>query len=136
MRVSDAREALEIEEEEGRVLADGAADAAAVDILDELALAQVVEVVGPLVGIEARRAVEPEAVAVKLVGAGLGHEHDVGAAVAADVRGGIAGDDAEFAERIGIGAGGGEVGAAGGLGSLLSMPSRVKFQARSRAPWT
>ena len=91
------REALEIEKEECRVLADGAADAAAVDVLDELAFSEVVEVVGPLVRVEARRAVEPEAVAVKFVRPGLRHEHDVRAAVAADVRGGVAGDDAEFA---------------------------------------
>src|SRR6185437_6070961 len=65
---------LEIHEEESFVLAvivrqaDGTADAEAGDLLHELALAHLVGIVGPFVGVEAGRAVEEEALAVKLVG--------------------------------------------------------------------
>ena len=103
---------LHLAEEEGLVLDDGSGDAAAVDILLELGLAEIVEVVLPLVGVEARGAIEPEAVAVEIVGAGAGDHGDLAAGVAAVLGGVVAGENAHFVEHVGVDAEGGGVAAA------------------------
>ena len=78
----------------------------------ELRLAEVVEVVLPLVGVEARRAVEPEAVAVETVGAGARDHGHLAAAVASVLGGVVAGEDAHFVQHVGVDAEGGGVAAA------------------------
>src|SRR5262249_48065727 len=100
---------LNFEEKERAVLDDRSADAAAEDILLELRLAHVVHGVLPLVGVEARRAIEPKAVAVKLIAARARHHRDLSAGVAAILRGAVAGHQAKLGEHVGINAEGGGV---------------------------
>ena len=95
-----ARRSLNFDKEEGLVLADGAADAAAEDILLKLGFAEVIEIVLPFVGVEAGSAVEPEGIAVKFVAAGAGDHGDLAAAVAAVLGGVVAGEHAEFVEHV------------------------------------
>src|SRR5207248_9736726 len=75
-RARPRAQALEFEKEERAVLDYRSAYAAAEDILLKLRLAQIVQIVLPFVRVQPRRAQEPEAVAMKPVGAGFrDHSH-------------------------------------------------------------
>src|SRR5690348_11665915 len=90
---------------------DGSAHAAAENVLLELRFPEVIEVILPLVGVEARSSIEPEAIAMELVGSRAGDHSDLASAVASIFGGVIAGEDAEFVQHVGVGAEGSGVGA-------------------------
>jgi hypothetical protein len=91
---------LNIDEEEGLVPPDRPSQAPAVDVLHELALAEIVEIIRPFIRVQPRRPIEPKGIAVKFIGARLCQEQNVGSAVAADVRRRITCNDAELAQRV------------------------------------
>ena len=104
-------QSLVFEKEKGLVLDHRAADAAAENILLQLRLADAIDVVLPFVGVEARRAVKPEAVPMEIVGAGARDHRNLAAAVAPRLGGIVAGEMRirpsclkVHAERGGVGA--------------------------------
>ena len=60
-------ESLDVCEKECLVPPDGPADAAALDILDELALAKIAKVQSPLIRVQSRSAIKPECISVEFV---------------------------------------------------------------------
>jgi hypothetical protein len=60
-------QALNVREKERLVTPNRAANAAAVNVLHELAFAEVVEVLRPFIRIQSRRAIEPESVSMEFV---------------------------------------------------------------------
>lgn len=106
MAVSSAFSPWPFAKKKRLVLDDGAAERTAENVLDELALADGVHVAFPLIGVEARGAIEPETGAVQFVGAGLGDHGHLAAGVAARVGREVAGEHAELSEHVDWGAAG------------------------------
>ena len=104
---------LQVREEERLVALDRAADAETVDVLDELAFREAVDVELPLVGVEPRPAAEVEARALETVRPRSRDHGDLAAAVAPVLGGGVAGQHLEFRQRVRVRAQRREVGAAG-----------------------
>ena len=78
---------FEIGKEEGLVPPDGAAEGAAVDVLDELRAGATDRFGCGGVGLQERRLIELEQVAVEVVGSRPGDHQDLGAGVTAKLRG-------------------------------------------------